>query len=121
MGRLDRNEIGRLLNPSLSNNQPTHPPRPTPSNPTNPPPHQPNQYQKVSFHKYGDYFPGTGSVNDVGYQRGRLYTVNVPLNDGMDDDAYKFVYEPVMAEVRLCGGGTCGERGGGTLTSSIQS
>lgn len=54
---------------------------------------------QVSFHKYGDYFPGTGSINDVGYGKGKLYTVNVPLNDGMDDDAYRYVYEPIMAEV----------------------
>jgi len=54
---------------------------------------------QVSFHKYGDYFPGTGSIHDIGYQKGKLYTVNVPLGDGMDDDAYRFVYEPIMTEV----------------------
>jgi hypothetical protein len=35
---------------------------------------------QVSFHKYGDYFfPGTGDLKDIGEQRGRYYTLNVPL------------------------------------------
>lgn len=54
---------------------------------------------QVSFHKYGDYFPGTGSIKDVGYARGKHYTVNVPLQEGMDDESYRFVYEPIMAKV----------------------
>lgn len=29
---------------------------------------------------------------------GKHYTVNVPLKDGMDDDNYKFMYEPIMAK-----------------------
>eukprot|EP00882_Tetradesmus_deserticola_P022357 GHRQ01024259.1.p1 GENE.GHRQ01024259.1~~GHRQ01024259.1.p1 ORF type:complete len:238 (+),score=108.36 GHRQ01024259.1:440-1153(+) len=37
----------------------------------------------VSFHKYGDYFfPGTGDLKDIGEQRGRYYTLNVPLKVG---------------------------------------
>ena len=24
-----------------------------------------------SFHKYGDYFPGTGAINDIGYNTGK--------------------------------------------------
>lgn len=53
----------------------------------------------VSFHKYGDFFPGTGAVGDVGYGEGKLYSVNVPLMEGMDDDSYKYVFEPVMQKV----------------------
>jgi hypothetical protein len=30
---------------------------------------------------------------------GKYYTVNVPLKDGMDDDNYKMLYEPIMAKV----------------------
>jgi histone deacetylase 1/2 len=26
-----------------------------------------------SFHKYGDFFPGTGSINDVGYMQGKVH------------------------------------------------
>merc|ERR1712087_308550 len=40
----------------------------------------------VSFHKFGEYFPGTGDVKDVGANAGRYYSVNFPLKDGMDDD-----------------------------------
>ena len=56
----------------------------------------------VSFHKYGDFFPGTGALGDVGFQGGRNYSVNVPLQEGMDDESYKFVFEPIMQKVRPC-------------------
>lgn len=55
----------------------------------------------VSFHKYGDFFPGTGALDDVGHMGGRYYSVNVPLQEGMDDDSYRFVYEPIMTKVCL--------------------
>jgi hypothetical protein len=55
---------------------------------------------QVSFHKYGDnFFPGTGADGDVGYAKGAGYSVNVPLKEGMDDESYKFIYEPVMKKV----------------------
>ncbi|GIL69817.1 hypothetical protein Vretifemale_631 [Volvox reticuliferus] len=53
----------------------------------------------VSFHKYGEFFPGTGALDDIGYGKGKFYTVNVPLKDGMDDDSYRLVYEPIMQKV----------------------
>jgi len=53
----------------------------------------------VSFHKYGDYFPGTGALKDTGHEKGKHYTVNVPLQDGMDDESYRYVYEPIMSKV----------------------
>ena len=55
----------------------------------------------VSFHKYGEFFPGTGDLTDVGTDRGHNYAVNVPLQEGMDDESYKFVFEPIMAKVGL--------------------
>ena len=54
----------------------------------------------VSFHKYGDFFPGTGALGDVGFGAGRHYSVNVPLQEGMDDDSYGFVFEPIMQKAR---------------------
>ena len=55
----------------------------------------------VSFHKYGDYFfPGTGDFKDVGVKGGKYYSVNVPLRDGINDEAYKSVFVPVMQKVR---------------------
>ncbi|KAF8061327.1 HDA9 [Scenedesmus sp. PABB004] len=54
----------------------------------------------VSFHKYGDYFfPGTGDLKDVGEQRGRYYTLNVPLKDGTDDRTFHGLFKPIMAKV----------------------
>lgn len=55
----------------------------------------------VSFHKYGDmFFPGTGGLRDIGINSGKYYSVNVPLNDGIDDtafvDLFKFVMQDVM-------------------------
>ncbi|KAJ6244772.1 histone deacetylase rpd3 [Anaeramoeba flamelloides] len=47
-----------------------------------------------SFHKYGKgYFPGTGSINDVGFNKGENYAVNFPLNDGMDDESYFYIFK----------------------------
>ena len=55
----------------------------------------------VSFHKYGDFFPGTGALDDCGYKGGKYYCVNVPLQEGVDDESYRYVYEPVMRKVSL--------------------
>lgn len=52
-----------------------------------------------SFHKYGEYFPGTGELRDVGVGNGKNYAVNFPLRDGMDDVAYKSVFEPVISKI----------------------
>ena len=51
----------------------------------------------VSFHKYGEYFPGTGVLADRGIGKGRGYTLNVPLKDGITDEAYKSVFQPVSS------------------------
>ncbi|KAI9088743.1 histone deacetylase Rpd3 [Phlyctochytrium arcticum] len=53
----------------------------------------------VSFHKYGEYFPGTGDINDVGHDQGKNYAVNFPLKDGIDDETYKTIFQPVMRHV----------------------
>ncbi|CAO3583450.1 unnamed protein product [Absidia cylindrospora] len=53
----------------------------------------------VSFHKYGEFFPGTGELKDVGVGKGKYYSVNFPLRDGIDDDSYKSVFEPVIDKV----------------------
>ena len=42
----------------------------------------------VSIHKYGPkggdmFFPGTGDVVDVGTDKGKFYSVNFPLKEGM--------------------------------------
>lgn len=53
----------------------------------------------LSFHKYGDYFPGTGKLEDTGLAKGRGYSVNVPLRDGIDDEGYAQVFEPVVGRI----------------------
>lgn len=34
-------------------------------------------------------------VQDVGVGKGKYYSVNFPLRDGIDDESYKSVFEPV--------------------------
>uniref|UniRef100_A0A8K9WY32 Histone deacetylase 1 n=1 Tax=Oncorhynchus mykiss TaxID=8022 RepID=A0A8K9WY32_ONCMY len=53
----------------------------------------------VSFHKYGEYFPGTGDLRDIGAGKGKYYAVNYPLRDGIDDESYEAIFKPVMAKV----------------------
>lgn len=53
----------------------------------------------VSFHKYGEYFPGTGDLRDIGAGKGKYYAVNFPLRDGIDDDSYESIFKPVMTKV----------------------
>eukprot|EP01133_Synstelium_polycarpum_P012386 gene12386-14532_t len=51
----------------------------------------------ASFHKYGgDFFPGTGDVDEVGVRSGKRYSVNVPLRDGIDDRSYHTIFKPVI-------------------------
>ena len=53
----------------------------------------------VSFHKFGEYFPGTGDLRDIGAGRGKYYAVNFPLRDGIDDETYETIFKPVMTKV----------------------
>ncbi|KAH3901622.1 histone deacetylase HOS2 SCDLUD_001388 [Saccharomycodes ludwigii] len=60
----------------------------------------------VSFHKYNKelFFPGTGDVDEDGIDRGKHYALNVPLQDGIDDDSYinlfKSIIEPLITSYR---------------------
>lgn len=73
----------------------------------------------VSFHKFnGEFFPGTGSIDEVGIGAGKNYAVNVPLKDGIDDDSYihlfKLIMEPLITKfqptciVQQCGADSLG-------------
>ncbi|KAM0670036.1 hypothetical protein MY8738_003435 [Beauveria namnaoensis] len=53
----------------------------------------------VSFHKYGEYFPGTGELRDIGIGQGKHYSVNYPLRDGITDESYRSIFEPVIENV----------------------
>lgn len=52
-----------------------------------------------SFHKFGDYFPGTGAKEDIGYGSGKNTSINFPLDDGMNDEAYESVFRPIITKV----------------------
>ena len=52
-----------------------------------------------SFHKYGEFFPGTGDIKDVGYGDGKHYAVNFPCRDGMDDESFTGIFRSVIAKV----------------------
>ncbi|KAI8529066.1 hypothetical protein RHMOL_Rhmol12G0196700 [Rhododendron molle] len=53
----------------------------------------------VSFHKFGDFFPGTGHIKDIGAGRGKYYALNVPLNDGIDDASFRGLFRPILQKV----------------------
>jgi histone deacetylase 1/2 len=52
-----------------------------------------------SFHKYGDYFPGTGSINDIGYGNGKYYAVNFPCYEGMDDISFEYIFKKTISNI----------------------
>merc|ERR1719445_2190085 len=56
----------------------------------------------VSFHKYGEYFPGTGDLRDIGAGRGKYYAVNFPMRDGIDDECYQNTFVPIISKVMEC-------------------
>lgn len=53
----------------------------------------------VSLHQYGEFFPGTGELRDVGADKGKNYSVNFPLRTGIDDVHYKAMFEAVITRV----------------------
>ncbi|GLB34298.1 putative histone deacetylase [Lyophyllum shimeji] len=52
-----------------------------------------------SFHKFGEFFPGTGTQEDKGRGKGKGYSVNVPLKDGITDEAFRSVFDPIIAKI----------------------
>uniref|UniRef100_A0A7N0TK56 Histone deacetylase n=1 Tax=Kalanchoe fedtschenkoi TaxID=63787 RepID=A0A7N0TK56_KALFE len=53
----------------------------------------------VSFHKFGDFFPGTGHIKDIGQEAGKNYALNVPLNNGIDDETFRSLFRPIVQKV----------------------
>jgi len=47
-----------------------------------------------NFHKFGEYFPETGSQEDK-EREGQGYAVSVPLKDGITAASFQSVFEPV--------------------------
>ena len=60
---------------------------------------QSNRVMTVSFHKYnGDFFPGTGKLNDNGNGVGKHFCLNIPLQDGIDDESYLTMFKTVIED-----------------------
>ena len=59
-----------------------------------------NRVMTVSFHRYGDFFPGTGDMKDLGKGQGMGYAINVPFLNGLDDVSFTETYKTVMEAVR---------------------
>lgn len=49
----------------------------------------------LSYHRYGDFFPGTGSITDFGEGEGKYYSMNVPMKKGIDDETYTYIFNNV--------------------------
>ena len=59
-----------------------------------------NRCMSVSFHQYGeDFFPGTGSLQEVGEHDGKHYSLNIPLKPGISDDNFYELFKDVMTGV----------------------
>lgn len=60
----------------------------------------------VSFHKYGldadkkkKFFPGTSGKDDVGAEGGKYYSINIPLDHGIDDLSFSNLFRPIISKV----------------------
>ncbi len=90
----------------------------------------------LSFHKYDKetFFPGTGPLDDTGPTHpdnpGAHHSLNVPLNDGIDDLSYQWLFESVVgpcittyrptAIVLQCGADSLGHDRLGCFNLNIQ-
>jgi acetoin utilization deacetylase AcuC-like enzyme len=52
----------------------------------------------VSTHQY-PFYPGTGAADEIGRDRGRGFTVNVPIEVGAVDDDYYQVFDEIVVPV----------------------
>ncbi|SCV00810.1 LANO_0F08680g1_1 [Lachancea nothofagi CBS 11611] len=85
----------------------------------------------VSFHKYnGEFFPGTGKLDEIGCSRGKHFSLNVPLDDGIDDDSYinlfKSIIDPLITSfkptviIQQCGADSLGHDRLGCFNLNVQ-
>ena len=51
---------------------------------------------KISFHRYGYFYPGTGDINELGEGVGYGYSVNIPLPSGAGDDVFEMALNEVV-------------------------
>lgn len=56
-----------------------------------------NNILTLSFHKYSyGFFPNSGSIDDVGSSKGKFYSINVPLKDGVCDETYIDIFKELF-------------------------
>lgn len=53
-----------------------------------------------STHQF-PYYPGTGNFDEVGFDQGRGYTINVPMRAGSGDQEFAGVFESILKPVAL--------------------
>jgi len=54
----------------------------------------------LDFHRYEPgFYPGTGSINNIGAGNGKYFTVNVPLLEGITDQQYTLIFTTVLDKV----------------------
>jgi len=58
-----------------------------------------NRVMTVSFHQSKDFFPGTGKTEDTGHADGNGYSINFPLEAGMDDESFLTIFRPIIDQV----------------------
>lgn len=59
-----------------------------------------DQVFTLSIHKHEEYFfPGTGSLDEIGLAKGQGYTLNVPLKDGIRNAKYTLVVRHALEKV----------------------
>ena len=58
-----------------------------------------NRVMTCSFHKFKEYFPGTGHIDDIGHNEGKYHAVNFPLNEGLDDENLQYIFKPVLTRI----------------------
>lgn len=55
-----------------------------------------------SIHKFeAGYFPGSGNIADIGQGKGKFYSLNIPLKDGIDDATYVYIFERCLITLFL--------------------
>jgi len=57
-----------------------------------------NEVLYLSTHAF-PYYPGSGSIGEVGAGKGEGYTVNVPLSGGHDDRAFAKIFQELIVPV----------------------
>jgi acetoin utilization deacetylase AcuC-like enzyme len=55
-----------------------------------------DQVLYLSSHQY-PFFPGSGTIDEVGWEKGEGYTLNIPLSTGYGDGDYFTLYKQIIA------------------------